>query len=86
MIREAFRTCSLLGIDAARLNPMELYEAAGRIAKDPLVTAKRNEILVSQKLNIFTTDALYVLLRRLSGEEKLAVRERVTGIVPMRKI
>lgn len=60
-----------IGVDPRGMDPMEVYFAGLLVTRDTLIQQKRRE-----GMGVSVTE----LLAKCSAKEKLAIRERVTGV------
>jgi len=66
--------CMAAGINPRNIGPMEVYELAGKIINDSALTAAS----IGQGISRIQA------LKEMSSDERVALRERVTGVVPFR--
>jgi len=81
-IREWASLCSAAGINVRNLEPMDVYVLAGKIINDSELTEKARELCPGSMLR----EGIRVkALSAMRPDERIALRERVTGVVPFRK-
>jgi hypothetical protein len=75
------KLCTGAGINVRNLQPMDVYQIAGKILSDTLLTERA---LQFREGAISGEGARERALAAMTPEERLALRERVTGVVPFR--
>jgi hypothetical protein len=69
-IKYWFEFCTAAGINTRNLSPEEVYLTGGKIIKDKQI------VDIERRFNFNAMDAI----KTLTADERLALRERVTGV------
>ena len=73
--------CMAAGINVRNLQPIDVYHLSGKIIEDSLLTSKARELSPGAVLQPGVREQVLVAM---TPEERAALRERVTGVVPFR--
>jgi hypothetical protein len=76
------KLCAAAGIDVSRMELMEIYLTAGRILNDEPLRKRALEFLNG---SVLPADSRIDAIGQMTMQERLELRERVTGIVPIKK-
>lgn len=76
--------CEAIGINARQYEAMEAYLLAGKIIDDKVVSERKRELLTrDSRERRHHAHASLEVIRMMTKAERIALRERVTGVVPM---
>jgi hypothetical protein len=81
-LRDHILTLIEAGIDVSRLNSLEIYELTGKLINDSKLTERALAYLQG---SVLPMDAHDRALRAMTPQERLELRERVTGVIPFVK-
>jgi len=75
------KLCAAAGINVRNLQPLDVYQLSGKIINDALLTGKVRQMFPGAAL---PAGAREKVLSAMSPEERAALRDRVTGVLPFR--
>ena len=77
-MKESIGLCRAAGIDVDKMEPMAIFLTSGKLLSDEVL---REKALKYRQGSVLHEDAYHVAVKAMTPAERVALRERVAGVV-----